>query len=51
MDELLPAVLGWGLVWSGRMDELLPAVLGWVWFGRIVWSGRLDGWMSYCLPF
>ena len=43
MDELLPAVLGWGLV--GWMDELLPAVLGWVSFGR------RDGWVSYCLPF
>ena len=29
------------------MDELLPAVLGW----GLVWSGRMDGWMSYCLPF
>ena len=29
------------------MDELLPAVLGW----GLVLSGRVDGWMSYCLPF
>ena len=51
MDELLPAVLARGLVWSwsdGWMDELLPAVLGWVWFGLVGW---VDGWMSYCLPF
>ena len=48
MGELLPAVLGWGLVWSdGWMGELLPAVLGW----GLVWSGRMDGWVSYCLPF